>query len=256
MLSRKLFGTLLAAAVILPAHAHADDSIYKLDNVTVTARKGEESAKDVPFSLSVIDGNELTNRGVKNFEDMLKQTVGVETSTYGGVETRIVRMRGVGSLQQVSPDDTSVIINIDGVPNNAGTATLSTMDIERVEILKGPQGTLMGRNSQSGAINIISRKPTKEFEGYLRGEYGEENTFLTEGAVSGSITEKFRARLAARYSGYDNQIEYYQTNEPVSKPKDLAVRGTLLWVPSSKTEVTFIAGYEEVNNRPEFRVLM
>ncbi|WP_265823898.1 TonB-dependent receptor [Geovibrio ferrireducens] len=256
MLSRKLFGTLLAAAVILPAHAHADDSIYKLDNVTVTARKGEESAKDVPFSLSVIDGNELTNRGVKNFEDMLKQTVGVETSTYGGVETRIVRMRGVGSLQQVSPDDTSVIINIDGVPNNAGTATLSTMDIERVEILKGPQGTLMGRNSQSGAINIISKKPTKEFEGYIRGEYGDDNTFLTEGAVSGSLTEKLSARLAARYSGYDNQVKYYQTDEPVSKPRDLAVRGTLLWEPSSKTEVTFIAGYEEVNNRPEFRVLM
>lgn len=261
MFNKKLLGTILAAAVILPAHVYAaekkndEDSIF-LDNVTVTARKAEESPKDVPFSLSVIDGSEITNRGIKNFEDMLKQTTGVETSTYGGVNTRIVRMRGVGSLQQVSPDDTSVIINIDGVPNNAGTATLSTMDIERVEVLKGPQGTLMGRNSQSGAINIISKKPTNEFEGYIRGEYGEDDTFFTEGAVSGPLTDKLSARLAARYSGYDNQIHYYGTNKPVSEPEDMAVRGTLLWKPSSKTDVTLIAGYEEVNNRPEFRVMM
>ena len=259
-MNKRISAYFLTAALLISTHSFAEENhfgdVYELDDVTVTARKAEETAKDVPFSISVIGGDELSNRGIQNFEDMLKQSVGVEVNTYGGVSTSIVRMRGTGALQNASPDDTSVIINIDGVANNVGSATLGTLDVEQVEVLKGPQGTLMGRNSQSGAINIITKKPTREFEGYLRGEYGEKHTFLTEGAVSGPFSKTLSGRLAVKYAGNDSQVTYYGTAEPVTKPRDFGIRGTLLWQPASKTKATLIYSHEEVLKRFGAEVLM
>lgn len=228
---------------------------HELETMTVTARKAEESVKDVPFSLTVIGGTELENRRLKSFEDALRQTPGVEIHTYGSLSTDIIRIRGVGSLYQIGLDDTSVLINLDGVPQSLATASMSIMDIERMEVLKGPQGTLMGRNSEAGAVNIITKKPTRYLEGYIKGEYGTENTFDTEMAVSGPVTEKVSARFAGKYSGYDNPVEYYGTDEPISEPRDVAVRGTLLWEPTDRTDAILTLGYEEKNNRTETLLL-
>jgi iron complex outermembrane recepter protein len=227
----------------------------ELGSMTVTARKAEESAKDVPFSLTVISGTELENRRLKNFEDALRQTPGVEIFTYGALNTDIMRIRGVGSLYQIGMDDTSVLINLDGVPQSLGMASMSIMDIERVEVMKGPQGTLMGRNSEAGAVNIITKKPTRHPEGYIKGEYGTENTFDLEAAVSGPMAETLSARLTAKYSGYDNPVEYYGTDEPISEPRDIAVRGALLWEPTDKTDATLTLGYEEKNDMTEAMLL-
>lgn len=246
-----VFGILLASE----AFGETDEKVEKLESMTVTARKAEESAKDVPFSLTVMDDTDLENKRLKNFEDALRQTPGVDIQTYGSLNTDIMRIRGVGSLYQIGMDDTSVLINLDGVPQSLGMASMSIMDVERVEVMKGPQGTLMGRNSEAGAVNIITRKPTRHPEGYIKGEYGTENTFDMEAAVSGPITETLSARLAAKYSGYDNPVEYYGTGEPISEPRDIAVRGTLLWELTDKTDAILTLGYEEKNNRTEAMLL-
>ncbi|WP_321413766.1 TonB-dependent receptor [uncultured Desulfobacter sp.] len=252
---------ILALAMLLVPEAFCEsqkDETQKtesLETITVTARKAEESAKDVPFSLTVIGGTELENRRLKSFEDALRQTPGVEIVTYGALNTDIIRIRGVGSLYQIGQDDTSVLINLDGVPQSLGMATMSVMDIERVEVMKGPQGTLMGRNSEAGAVNIITKKPTRHAQGYIKGEYGTENSFDLEAAASGPMTETLSVRLAAKYAGYDNQVEYYSTGEPISEPRDAAVRGVLLWEPTDKTEATLTLGYEEKNDRTEAMLL-
>ena len=227
----------------------------EMETITVTARKTEESAKDVPFSVTVIGGTELENRRLKSFEDALRQTPGLDVWTYGGVGTEVMRIRGVGSLYKIGLDDTSVLINLDGVPQSLGTAAMSTMDIERMEVLKGPQGTLMGRNSEAGAVNIITKMPTPYSEGYVKAEYGTEGTFDTEAVLSGPLTEKLSARFATKYSGYDNQVEHFGTNDPISEPRDLAFRGTLLWEPTDRTDAVFIFGYEDKKDRTESVVL-
>lgn len=257
-LHKKVHITMLLVSGILlatQAYSETEEKAKLLETMTVTARKAEESAKDVPFSLTVIGGTELENRRLKSFEDALRQTPGVEIFTFGSLGTDMMRIRGVGSLFQIGQDDTSVLINLDGVPQSLATASMSIMDIERVEVLKGPQGTLMGRNSEAGAVNIITKKPTRHLEGYIKGEYGTENTFDTETAVSGPVTEKLSARFAGKYSGYDNPVEYYGTDEPISEPRDVAVRGTLLWEPTDKTEAILTLGYEEKNNRTEAMLL-
>ena len=249
------FGMLLAPAAFCEPEENETKKIKSLETITVTARKAEESAKDVPFSLTVIGGSELENRRLKSFEDALRQTPGVEIFTYGSLDTDVVRIRGVGSLYQIGMDDTSVLINLDGVPQALGMASMSIMDIERVEVLKGPQGTLMGRNSEAGAVNIITRKPTRHPEGYIKSEYGTQNTFDMEAAVGGPVAETLSARVAAKYSGYDNQVEYHDSGEPISEPRDMAVRGTLLWEPGDRTEAILTLGYEEKKNRTEAMLL-
>ncbi len=249
----------IALGMLLASEAFCEstenEKIEELETMTVTARKAEESAKDVPFSLTVIGGTELENKRLKSFEDALRQTPGMEIQTYGAVNTDIMRIRGVGSLYQIGMDDTSVLINLDGVPQSLGMASMSIMDIERVEVMKGPQGTLMGRNSEAGAVNIITKKPTKQTEGYIKGEYGTENTFELEGAASGPVAETVSARLAAKYAGHDNQVEYLDSGEPISEPRDMAVRGSLLWAPTDKTDVTLTLGYEEKNDYTEAMLL-
>ncbi|MCG8640278.1 MAG: TonB-dependent receptor [Desulfobacterales bacterium] len=259
---RGVFTIIIVFGILLSSNAFSEtdqeeqeETVKTHETITVTARKVEESAKDVPFSLTVIGGTELENRRLKNFEDALRQTPGVDIQSYGSVRTDIIRIRGVGSLYKIGLDDTSVLINLDGVPQSLGTASMSIMDIERVEILKGPQGTLMGRNSEAGAVNIITKKPTRHLEGYLKAEYGEEDTFDTELGVSGPLTEKLSARVAAKYAGYDNQIHYRGTDEPISEPRDVAVRGTLLWEPTERTDATLIMGYEEKKDRTEAMLL-
>ena len=251
-----VLGILFASDAFGETNENGKVDMIEMEAITVTARKAEESAKDVPFSLTVIGGTELENRRLKSFEDALRQTPGLDIQNYGGVGTEIMRIRGVGSLYKIGLDDTSVLINLDGVPQSLGTAAMSTMDIERVEVLKGPQGTLMGRNSEAGAVNIVTKKPTRHLEGYIKTEYGTENTFDTETVVSGPLTERLSARFATRYSGYDNQVEYYDTGEPISEPRDLAFRGTLLWEPTDRTDATFTLGYEDKKGRTESMLLM
>jgi len=228
--------------------AEAEAAAVELETMTVTARRAEEAAKEVPFSLNIISGENIEVRRLQSIEEVLRQTPGVEVNSYGDTANTTVRIRGVGAINKVSLDDSSVVIYIDGVPQSISSATLRTLDVERVEVLKGPQGTLYGRNSEAGAINIVGRRPADYFEAQVRGEIGTESQRLLEGVVSGPLADTLGARLAARYSTADNPITNERDNDPLSEPEDLAVRGTLVWQPLAQTDVTLIANYEDLSD--------
>lgn len=211
------------------AAAASGGDVVELAPLTVSARLSQESARDIPFGLSVIDGRILETRRLRTLEDALRTTPGVDVNSWGGANDANVRIRGVGSLNQMSMDDGSVVLNIDGVPMSVRNAALATLDVQQVEVLKGPQGTLFGRNSEAGAINVTTRKPTRHVEGYVRGEVGNQGQFMTEGAVGGPLTETLAGRVAVRRSGFDNWVDSQQDGDPMTKPRDLALRGSLLW---------------------------
>lgn len=114
-----------------------DDRPAELSVVTVNARRAPELAKDVPFSVSVVSGSEAESRRLLSLDEMLRQTPGVDMVVNGGMATGTLRMRGVGALQKVSGDDSSVVINIDGLPLSPANASLNVLDVEQVEVLKG-----------------------------------------------------------------------------------------------------------------------
>lgn len=225
------------------------DAPATLGTVTVNARRSAEQAKDVPFSVSTISGDEAEARRLHSLEDVLRQTPGVDFVVNMGAANTTLRMRGVGALQKVSGDDTSVVINVDGMPMSASNATLNVLDVERVEVLKGPQGTLFGRNSEAGAVNIVTRKPTRWFEGQARAEIGQDQHRLLEGVVSGPLTETLAARLAVRSSGIDSQIENMQSGKPLTKPRETSARASLLWEIAPSTSLNLSAGRESLKDR-------
>ncbi|QTD43590.1 TonB-dependent receptor [Ottowia testudinis] len=240
---------IVATTVAAETDATRAEGATTLGTVTVTARRGEELAKDVPFSVSTISGDDAEARRLYSLEDMLRQTPGIDFVVNSGAANTTLRIRGVGSLQKVSGDDSSVVINVDGLPLSAANANLNVLDAERVEILKGPQGTLFGRNAEAGAVNIVTRKPTRWFEGYARTEAGQAHHQLLEGAVSGPLTETFSARLAMRGLGIDSVRTNVRDGEPLNKPRELAVRGSLLWQPTSRTRLFVTAGHDLLKNR-------
>lgn len=228
----------------------------RLETVTVTARRADEDVREVPFSVHVMSGQELEERRLLSVQEALWQIPGVEMNDNGGDSwNALVRIRGVGALQKVSSEDTSVALNVDGVPLLIGNISSLGFDLERIEVLKGPQGTLFGSNSEAGAINVITAKPTRSFEGYVRGEIGTDQQRMAEGAISGPLGETVSARLAVRGVGSDHWVNDYQTGRPISQPRDTGVRGTLLWQPQAATQLTLSAQHDSLRGHPNLYVL-
>lgn len=257
----KLLPLTAAIAVSLSFSAYAaeqedtESDNKTLSSVTVTARRAAEQAKDVPFGLSVVSGEELEARRLTNMEEALRSVPGVDINSWGGANDTNIRIRGIGSLYQVSADDGSVVVNVDGVALSSRHATLGTLDIERVEVLKGPQGTLFGRNSEAGAINITTRRPTRQLEGYVRGEIGQQGQHLEEFAVGGPLSERFSGRFAVRNSGADNWVENSQDGQPISKLQDLAYRGSMLWDIQPGTSALLVSEHQKIQGRIGLMVL-
>lgn len=222
-----------------------DSRDRELTPVTVTARLSDEKPHDLPFTVNIISGEEVESRRLASMEDMLRATPGVEVNSWGGVNSANVRIRGVGSLNQGSGDDASVAASIDGAPTSIVNTTLGMLDVEQVEVLKGPQGTLFGRNSAAGAINIRARKPTRQFEASVHGEVGNDHQHLAEGILSGPLGETLSGRLALRHNARDYPADNTFTGKPVSRPRDLAWRGSLLWQPQAVTQVVLRASQHE-----------
>lgn len=231
------------------------DVPVELPALTVTARQGVERAKDIPFGLSVISGRELEVRHLLTLDDALRSMPDVNVNSNGGPNSANVMIRGVGSLNAVSMDDGSVALNVDGVTMSMRNMSLGTLDIERVEVLKGPQGTLFGGNSLAGAVNVTTRRPTREMEGHVRVEYGQERQHLEEAVISGPLSGQLSGRFAIRNTGSDLWVDNTQTGQPLSKPGDLAFRGSLLWDVTAGTSALLIAERQQVRRSPSLTIL-
>ncbi|UUE98169.1 TonB-dependent receptor plug domain-containing protein [Xanthomonas hortorum pv. pelargonii] len=144
----------------------------------------------------MIGGSELETRRQLTLEEALRATPGVNVWSDSSPHSANVLIRGTGSINPVSTDDGAVALSIDGVPLSMRSMSLGTLDIERVEILKGPQGTLFGSNSRAGAINVITNKPTRDLQAYVRGEIGQQGQHLEEAVLSGPLSESLSGRFA------------------------------------------------------------
>ncbi len=247
--------TLIGCTLTHSALADTVSQTVQLPASTVTARMEQEDPKEVPISLSVISGEQLRTQRLDTLESALRNTSGVSVNSSGGPNDFNVLIRGVGSLYQMSMDDSSVAFNIDGVPVSSRSLGFETLDVDRIEVLKGPQGTLSGAIGQAGAVNITTRQPTRELEGYVRGEVGQQGQFLTEGAVGGPLTDNLSGRLAVRRAGYDSWIDNDQTHHPQTKPRNEAYRGSLLWDINDDTRALFSAERQKTKRATNSLVL-
>jgi outer membrane receptor protein involved in Fe transport len=210
-----------------------------LEEVIVTAQKRVESLQDVPIAVSAVSGEKINDIGITGLEELTLYTPNVNINSGRGTPNLFIR--GVGSGQN-SGFEQSVGMYIDGVYSGRGQLSNVpiTMDLERVEILKGPQGILFGKNTIGGAINITTAKPTDQFEGYADALYSpDDGEQLYHVVVSGPIAGDLAGRLAVRYEGMDGWWDNKTLNDEGPDKDNWYARGSLRWDASDTLEVHF-----------------
>ncbi len=248
-MSRKLKGysafvSLAATGAAVPL-AVAQSS-GPIEEVVVTAQKVTQNINDVGMSIAAASGERLNDLGVSDTADLVKIVPGFNfTPTLYG--TPVYSIRGVGFLETTLSAGPTVSVYADEVPLPFTAQTRgTTLDVERVEVLKGPQGTLYGQNSTGGAINYIARRPTDQLEAMLRGSYGRFDRSDFEGYVSGPLAESLRGRLAARYTKSDGWQDSYTRSDELGGEDLLNARAILEWEPTERlyTRLT-VSGWKD-----------
>ncbi len=178
--------------------AATDDA--PLEEVVVTAQKREQSLFDVGISISVISGEELAKLRVDEIADVSRHISNMNVKSTLGATNPVVTIRGVGLNDFNANSNPTAGVYIDEVfLTSTAMMGFQLFDMERVEVLKGPQGTLYGRNTTAGAVSFVTRKPTRELEAFASAGYGDYRLFETEAAVGGPLTEALGFRVAAKW---------------------------------------------------------
>lgn len=208
-----------------------------LEEVIVTAQKRAESAQDVPISINAITDKQLEMSGAGNMEGLSDTIPNVDIADSPGV-TRVV-IRGLGSGSGNAGFEQSVGMFIDGIyASRAALFQAPFLDLERVEVLKGPQGVLFGKNSIAGGLSLVSKKPTETFEAEVSAAYDfEYESHEVKGIVSGPLSDKVYGRLALLSSEDESYMDNELLGTGVPSNEVSAARGTLLWDASESTEV-------------------
>jgi len=206
----------VAIALSLGAPAYAqeadqeDTDPRQLDTITVTARKKEESIRDVPIAISAVSGAQLEARGIDQFDELLFSIPNASQSggIAGGLQG-LISIRGVSTLVRFVGLETGVGFYLDGVyAGRPESFNQDLIDIERVEVLKGPQGAVFGKNTIGGAINIITETPDDDFRARLEAQYGNFDQFKVRGALSGPLIEnRLYASISGGYTRRDGFVE-------------------------------------------------
>ena len=193
----------LAQSAPPSAQGVAGDLNGQLEDIVVTAQRRTELAQGVPISITAVSGATLQAASVKGLDGLTKGIVGIQYDS-GSTQRPELYIRGIGTNRFDLGSDPSSGIFIDEVyqPRFANVSS-GLLDIERVEILRGPQGTLFGRNTIGGAISVTTADPANEFEGLVSGSYGNNEYVNAAATVSGPLTDRLRARISAGYSDRD-----------------------------------------------------
>lgn len=211
----------------------------QLEEVIVTAQKRAESIQDVPISMQAMSGNDLKNAGVATTEDVMNLFPNVNVSTASDSNKNFF-IRGVGTDDFHVNKVSAVGVYLDDVSiNSPFGSSFSLFDMERVEVMRGPQNTLFGRNTTGGAVNFISRKPSvqESTNGYVNATIGRYNQQDLEGALGFSLGNTAAARVAFLTNNRDPVFENPETGDEYADRERHALRGQLAWDPSSNVSV-------------------
>jgi iron complex outermembrane receptor protein len=220
-----------------------DQDVNQLADVVVSSRRRQEAVQDIPIPISVIRGATAEDAGAFNV-NRLKELVPTVQLYASNARNTTLNIRGLGSTFGLTNDgiDPGVGFYVDGVYYARPAATaLDFVDIDRVEVLRGPQGTLFGKNTTAGAFNITTREasftPTASFEL----SYGNYGYIQAKGSLSGPFSKKLAARISFSGTQRDGLLYNVKTQQHINDINNLGIRGQLLYTPTDKIKITFIA---------------
>jgi iron complex outermembrane recepter protein len=252
-----VLGMALGAQLIASsAHAQAGATAIatSVDEVIVTAMKRGENVQSVPASVTALSGADLANRGVSNIEQLSMAVPNLNFGVHDGAT--FITIRGVGSTINSGVTEPTVAAYVDGVfLPRATMGSLQQVDLERVEVLRGPQGTLYGRNATGGAVNFISRAPTRDFEGEATLGGGSRSAFGASGFVSGPLSSDVDFRLSGGHDEHQSYLRVVPSGRTDEVQSDY-VRAALSIRPTSDLTVDLAVKYEHDKGSDTYQQLL
>ena len=236
-----------AAAPSAPAAAQdaAGQAAAPLEEITVTARRREESAQDVPIPVSVVSGELITDTGSFNV-NRVKELIPTVQLYSSNPRNTSLNIRGLGTTFGLTNDgiEGGVGFYVDGVYYaRPAAASLDFIDVERLEVLRGPQGTLFGKNTTAGALVVTTRKPSFAPDATFELGYGDDDFVQAKGSFSGPLGEKLAGRISFSSTQRDGNVYNVRTNQWINTLDNQGIRAQLLFTPSDKVEVTAAVDY-------------
>ena len=237
---------LLNAGVAAPVAAQSSGRV--LEEITVTAQRREQSVQDVPIAISAFSGSFLNETGIDNTMDLEMVTPGL---TYGRqLNGAVPFIRGVGTQTTSAGQDSSVASYVDDVYVSSSVGSVMRLaNIERVEVLKGPQGTLFGRNATGGLMHVITKTPEHETQGTAELSYGNHDTLEAKFYVTTGLSDNIAVDLSVLYHDQDEGWgENIPTGEDVNRGEETNIRNKWLITPSENTDIVVSLSYADIKN--------
>ncbi len=229
------------AATPKPATPPADTG----EDVVVTARFRNESLQSVPIAITAVSGQSLAERQLNTVENIAATIPSVGFRSGASNKDRTIFIRGVGTITTSPGVEPSVSTVLDGVVlTRPGQSTLDLGEVERIEVLRGPQGTLFGKNASAGVVNIVTRNPTDEFRMFGEAGVTSDEEYRIKAGISGAIVPgKVQALIGGLYDDFKGNVRNVTRNDDVNGYRRYGARGKLVITPSDALKFTIIGDY-------------
>ncbi len=261
-----------AAALALPGIAHAQDAEAKADaqeqvdvdgdnfpvasdsstgnQIVVTATKREQTLQDVPVAVSVTTAETIERAQIRDVTDLATVVPSLRVTQSQSQFATTYSIRGFGTSGNNLGLEPSVAVFVDGVYRSRAIAQISDLpSIQRVEVLRGPQSTLFGKNASAGVISIVTKEPSFNLGGSVEASYGNYNAFVAKGYVTGPITDTVAASLAAGYNRRDGYVTNLYNDDDLNNRNRYFVRGQMLFEPSDTFKFRLIGDYDKIDEK-------
>ncbi len=241
-LSTLLFAGLLTLSAGAAQAADAEEN--RIEEVIVTAQKRAENIQDVPQAVQVVSERQLTAQGVREFTDLTKLSPSLVVRPAEQPVNSSVSIRGVGTFAFSIGVEPSVAIQVDDVPVAFQARAFADLtDIERIEILRGPQSTLYGKSASAGLINIVTPGPTPVFSGKAYALVTTDEEYNASGSLAGPIGDQLGFRISGNYDNFKGNARNVFSDKKASGREVGSLHGKLVWTPTDRFTATLGANY-------------
>lgn len=210
------------------ASAAAQEENIGLEEIVVTAQKREQNMQDVPVAVTALSGETLSNQRINDFADLTKAAPSLTVTQRASAADNSINIRGIGTFAFTTGVDPSVAVIVDDVALVQQAQAFSNLaDVERIEVLRGPQGTLFGKNASAGAVNIVTKGPTSDFAGQVSAGYASDGEWRFNAGISGPLGDTVGYRLSGFYSNQNGYVRNLTTGQRINNDESKGLRAKL-----------------------------
>jgi outer membrane receptor protein involved in Fe transport len=246
-IAREVKAILFAALSVAGGPAGAQEAAEPaIEEVVVTATRREQSFRDVPMAVSALDSQRLLDTGITEFQDIQSQVPSFEVESNTNPFVTSLRIRGMGNLANIPNFEPAVGLFVDGAYRaRSGVAMGDLLDVERIEILRGPQSVLYPKNVTAGLVNVITQRPSDAFSAWGGASFGNLSYWQLQGGINGALTDGVRGRLAVVTSDRDGSFNDIVNGTQSGGFARTAARGQLEFDLGDRANLRLIVGYSD-----------